>query len=250
MEVGARALRLHRRAVAGVPRHLARVRARPRGLPHARRVARGGRGDGRPRRALVAANPSACADPRLDPACTGATGGPVCVRRRGRLSRLPTSRVPCADRATGEPQVGVTLGLVTRGRRAGCRSPRGRSSPSAKARTRSSSPSRTSPRSARPPPRSRAPTPSSSSSPTSPRMTSPSRCGWSRATSACCGGATTGVWIPTPTSSSTTRSTGPRACEALIEGLLAYSRAGRGEEPERVELCWSPPTCCGRWRRR
>ena len=60
--------------------------------------------------------------------------------------------------------------------------------------------------------RSRAPTRISGSSPTSRRTTSPSRCGWSRATSICCAVATTGVWIPTPTSSSSTRSTAPAAC--------------------------------------
>ena len=76
-----------------------------------------------------------------------------------------------------------------------------------------------------------APTPSSSSSPTSPRTTCRSRCGWSRATCSCCGAATTGSSTRTPTSSSTTPSTAPARMRPLIDDLLAYSRAGRGDRP-------------------
>ena len=90
------------------------------------------------------------------------------------------------------------------------------------------------------------------SSPTSPRTTCPSRCGWSRATSGCCAAATTAGWTRTRTSSSTTRSTAPRRMRTLIEALLAYSRAGRGERADRARSssARSPPTCCARSPRR
>ncbi len=140
--------------------------------------------------------------------------------RSGRSSTPTASRCRCARRplrVTGDDRRGAgrrVAGLrrPTRRDALAVRSPRAPSRPTASRRTRSSSRSPTSPRSARPPRRSSAPTPSCRSSPTSPRTTCPSRCGWSRATSACCAAATTAGSTPTPTSSSTTRSTAPRAC--------------------------------------
>ena len=76
-----------------------------------------------------------------------------------------------------------------------------------------------------------APTRSSSSSPTSPRTTSPSRCAWSPATCSSCAAATTAGSTATPTRSSTTPSTARARMRDLIDDLLTYSRAGRGDRP-------------------
>ena len=59
--------RVHRRAERGPARDLAGQRAQPRGVPVARRVARGGGGDGRRGRAAGRGQPERAADPRHGP---------------------------------------------------------------------------------------------------------------------------------------------------------------------------------------
>ena len=91
-----------------------------------------------------------------------------------------------------------------------------------------------------------------SSSPTSPRTTSPSRCGWSRATSQLLRRRYHGRLDAGRRRVHRLRGRRRRrGCATLIEDLLAYSRAGRGDEPRAGGArLGRAPTCCARSRRR
>ena len=96
--VGADPLGVHRRAERGAARHLAGVGAQPRGVPLARGVARGGRGDGRRDRGLVAANPSARRILGMDPArvlVANRQRRRVALRRPTTASRWPRRSARC-----------------------------------------------------------------------------------------------------------------------------------------------------------
>ena len=140
---------------------------------------------------------------------------------QGRQRRLGDAQRVDRARLLGQAALRHRAGRGHHRAQAGGGAPRDASRPSSSA-ARSSSSARTR---------------TSSSSPTPPRTTSPSRCGWCPATCSCCASATAASSTRTPTSSSTSRSTASTRMQALIDGLLIYSRAGTSEyEIERRRL--------------